>query len=507
MLKDSVAPAVTEAPLGKAVISSHDRSRLARIFSFPVMCMFVLAAAIFAYCPRGIDEPDIWWHMNDARYLLEHHRLPSVNTYTFAGVGSPWINQQWLSEIPYLIAFRKFGLQGLLLTYFVVLVLIFATVYYRSCLMGADCKDAAVATLGAICLGGVSLAPRTLLFGWLCLSALLLVLDHFKRTGHGLWLLPPLFALWINLHGSWVFGMVVLLATIGAGLFQGKWGAVVARRWRRRDLEKLVLSFLASTAALFLNPFGRELVFYPRFLLAHQRAVMQNIEEWQSADFGTWNGTLVLLLILGLFLVFVASARRYELDQVLLVAFALWAALSHARFMFFAGLIIVPIMAPSLKLFTPYEPEKDKPWLNAIIMVGLVAAMILMYPPEAQLQSKVDSTFPRDAVDFMRRNSLSGKVFNQYGWGAYLEWNAPEIPVFIDGRADVFVYNGVFDDDMRAAGLNGSLGILDRYGIDYVLLRPEEPLAYLLQHSPGWQLIYADNVAVLLGRASTQSTS
>src|SRR5215831_7021304 len=120
-------PEITEAPLERAGCSSSRRGRLNLVFSFPVMCMFVLTAAIFAYCPRGIDEPDIWWHMKDARYLLEHRSFPSVNTYTFTGVGSPWLNQQWLSEIPYLLAFGKLGLQGLLLTYFIVLVLIFAT--------------------------------------------------------------------------------------------------------------------------------------------------------------------------------------------------------------------------------------------------------------------------------------------------------------------------------------------------------------------------------------------
>ncbi len=73
------------------------------------------------------------------------------------------------------------GLQGLLLIYFTVLVLIFAAVYYRCWRAGANYKDAAIATLAAICLAGVSIAPRTLLFGWLCMVCLLLVLDHFRR--------------------------------------------------------------------------------------------------------------------------------------------------------------------------------------------------------------------------------------------------------------------------------------------------------------------------------------
>ena len=109
----------------------------------------------------------------------------------------------------------------------------------------------------------MSIGPRVLLFGWLCMVGLLLVLDHFQRTGKGLWLLPPLFALWINLHGSWIFGMVVLGLTIAAGLVQGEWGLVVARRWSPQELKKLLLALAASMAALFVNPFGYKLVLLP----------------------------------------------------------------------------------------------------------------------------------------------------------------------------------------------------------------------------------------------------
>ena len=131
----------------------------------------------------------------------------------------------------------------MLAVYFAVLVLIYIGVYYRSCRAGADCKDATVITFLAILLGGVSIGPRMLLFGWLCMVGLLLVMDRFQRTGKGLWLLPPLFALWINLHGSWVFGLVVLAMIIalrpgGRGVGTGG-GATVEFRGAKKLLLAL----------------------------------------------------------------------------------------------------------------------------------------------------------------------------------------------------------------------------------------------------------------------------
>ena len=474
----------------------------ASIFSFPVMCMFLLAAVIFGFSVKQIADPDIWWHLRNADYLFQYHSLPSVDTFSFTAAGSPWMNFEWLSEVPFFLAFKAMGLRGVLLVYFAILVLIYTGVYYRSCRAGADCKDATVVTLLAIFLGAVSIGPRTLLFGWLCMVGLLLVLDRFRRTGKGLWLLPPIFALWINFHGSWVFGLVVLAITVASGLVEGEWGLVVATRWSPLELNKLLWASGASVAALFVNPFGYKLVLYPFDFLFRQQGVMQHIEEWRPVDFSAGDGKLALIMILALLASAWFSRRRWRLDEALLTGFALWAALSHVRFLFFAGIILAPILAPRLKLFPPYERELDKPWLNAGIMAATIGALIFFFPSATLLQQKVDEKYPLAALGFMQQHHLNGRTFNEYLWGGYMEWTVPELKPFIDGRADIFTYNGILDDHAKVMGMDKPLETLDQYRIDYALLQPNKPLVYLLEHSPTWHSIYTDNVAVLFERTT-----
>jgi hypothetical protein len=81
-----------------------------------------------------------------------------------------------------------------------------------------------------------------------------------------------------------------------------------------------------------------------------------------------------------------------------------------------------------------------------------------------------------------------------------MEWTAPELKLFIDGRTDIFVYKGVFDDYVGAVLIRRPFEVLDKYQIDYVLLEPNLPLTYLLEHSPAWRMIYSDKVAVLFER-------
>ena len=483
------------------------RKVLARVFSFPVMCLFPLIAVILALCVRQFAEPDIWWHLRDGAYFFQHHAFPNVDMYSFGAAGSPWLDHEWLSEVPYFLAFKTLGLPGLVVVSFALLTLIYTGVYYRCCTAGADCKDATIATLLAIFLGAVSIGPRVLLFGWLCMVGLLLVLDRFQRTGAGLWVLPPLFALWVNLHASWVFGFVVLGLTAAAGLVQGTWGLVEARRWSSKEQRTLFLASLASVAALFVNPYGYKLVLYPFNFLFHQQSNVNYVEEWQPVDFSTGNGKLALLVIFGLIAAALFSRRRWMLSDVLLTVFALWAGLSHARFLFFIGLIVVPVIAPHLTLFSPYDRDLDKPWLNAVIMSGLVAGMIYFFPSAAALQQKVDQVFPTAAIHFLQQRQIQGRIFNQYLWGGYMEWTAPQLQTLIDGRADIFVYNGVLDDHRRATTIEAPLEVMDKYRVDYALLQPSRPLTYVLEHSAAWRPIYQDNIAVIFERSSAPGAS
>jgi hypothetical protein len=471
------------------------------VFSFPVMCMFLLASVILAYAPLGISigEPDIWWRLRGAHDILQYHSLPRVDTYSFTAAGSPWISVEWLSDILFFLAFKAKGLQGIVVVYFAAMALIFVGVYYRSCRAGADCKDAAVATLGGICLACVSLAPRPMLFGWVCMMGLLMVIDQFRRSGKALWLLPPLFALWINLHGSWIFGMAVLAITIVSGAAEGKWGLVVAHRWTRTELKKLLVALAVSFAALFVNPFGYRLVVFP-FAFFRMQGFMQYVEYWRPVDFNTRNGQLALLLIFALLAAALFSRRRWRLDEVMLTGFALGEALLHVRFLDLAALIIVPILAPHLTLFPPYQRELDKPWLNGIIMAAVLGSMIFFFPTTAQLQQQVDQDYPTAALEYVQRQHINGRIFHPAEFGGFIEWNAPALKSFVDGRV-IFVQNGVFDDCFSALTIREPFKVLDKYRIDYVLLERTWPLAYLLEHSSAWRIIYSDKGAVIFERA------
>ena len=224
-------------------------------------------------------------------------------------------------------------------------------------------------------------------------------------------------------------------------------------------------------------------------------------------DFHTLWGKLALLMILALLAATWFSSKPWNLRDVLLAAFAVWASLTHLRFLLFAGIILVPILGPRLQLFAPYDAKKDKPWLNLAMTTFIAGIILWMYPSSAQLQRDIDTQFPSDALRFMQQQQITGRLFHYYGFGGYIEWYAPTIKTFAEPPTDIFVYNGVLDDYLKIIAIDRSFELLDKYKIEYVLFPVNRPITYVLDHSAGWRRIYEDHVVKLYQRVPAAMTS
>ncbi|MCL7991726.1 MAG: hypothetical protein M8840_11375, partial [marine benthic group bacterium] len=75
------------------------------------------------------------------------------------------------------------------------------------------------------------------------------------------------------------------------------------------------------------------------------------------------------------------------------------------------------------------------------------------------------------------------------------------IPVFIDGQTD-FYGEELSKDYLRIRELApGALDLLNRYSIDWVLVRSTVPLVQGLELTPDWNCPYGDGTATLCLRA------
>jgi len=474
---------------------------LRKMFSFPVMLMTWMALVVICQAERSLPDPDIWWHLHNAEYLLAYHRFPNVDTYSFTVAGHPWMNPEWLAEIPYYLAWRAFGIEGVEIFMILVLECILLGVLYLCYTRTGHIKASILACWVAAALGTVNFGPRTILFGYLCLLALLMTLERFRSKGRApLWLLPPLFCLWINTHGSWCLGLAVLGIFTACGFVEGEWGLVQASRWSGRQKSELLWSFAASCVAVFINPYGYRLVLYPLDVALRQRLNVALVSEWRSVDFHEPRGIVVLILLAGLFSAALAMRHRWLLCDFILVLIGFYGGLSHERILFFAGIITAPVVAELLYFVPRYRPEIDKPLLNAAMILGIAIFVAWRFPRPTELQKQVGEDFPAEIIPYLESHPPSGRVLNYFEWGGYLGFEDQQLKVFMDSRVDIFEYAGVLPDYMRLMLFREPMQILDEYQIRYVLFPPDAPLVYLLRRDSDWKVDFIGKTSTLLER-------
>lgn len=455
---------------------------------FSVMLAVLLAGAVFVFCVHRplLNDPDIWWHLRNAQGLLEHYGFVRVDSYTSTIGGRPWINPEWLSEVVYYGAWAGCGYRGVEVVALGLIEAMLAGVGYLSWQRSGSLRPALVGAGAFLLFVTVSLGPRMQLFGWLCLIAELAVLYGVAQGRDRLWVLPPLFVLWVNLHGSWPVGLVLLVLF---GVLEG--GA------RRR---KLVVIGALCVVAIFVNPYGWRLVVYP-FLITTQHALtLANVQEWQSLDFHGFRGRAIFLLVAGLLVLRARSRRVWSWFDVACLGLSLLAALSYSRFLLFAGIVICPLLAAELGGLGEDKAELDKPLLNAAIIALVALFMVTHVPSTEDLRRDAEAGYPVGAVAYLKQAPGGGRLFNDFNWGGYVEWNVRETPVFIDTRADAFEQYGVFGDYLDVIQMKQPLETLEKYGVGRVLMPKDAPVVYLLKRTPGWRVAYEDATATVLER-------
>ncbi|NOZ59360.1 MAG: hypothetical protein GXO66_07300, partial [Euryarchaeota archaeon] len=268
----------------------------------------ILIAGTFLIVILLAAEPvknyDIWWHLKTGEIIYSTGEVPHSDPFSYTKAGEAWINHAWLSQLIFYLVYSASGFYGIVMLKVFLLLLSLYVVYRRNALhMRWYCNIPALILI--VMISKVSWVSRPLLFTFLLLPLLLYLLDLLERGNRrALLLLPPLFALWANLHGGFIVGLALLF------LYS-------LRHLSRGDTLPAKI-FVASLAAVMVNPYTYQLLTYP-LQYATYSVHSRYIVEWQSPSFSTFTAFEAALL---LSLAVLALSRRVErFDLLLLLLF------------------------------------------------------------------------------------------------------------------------------------------------------------------------------------------
>jgi hypothetical protein len=496
-------------------IAIRDRAQPAGPSRHQPVAYALIALWIQFLLPHSIRDPDIWWHLRDAGQQLRNHAFLRADTYSFTATHAPWINHEWLAELPFLAGWHIAGTRGMLFVTGITVELIFMGVYWLAYRRSGSWPCATLITMIASLLATVSFGPRTLLFGWICLVVELILLELFEERPRVALGLPPLFLAWINLHGSWLIGIVLLATFFLSGCFGVERGLLHSPRMARAHLRLMGAAIALSVCALFINPYGWHLLAYPFDLAFHQTLNITHVEEWRPLDLQSSRGVIFLASLAALFFTQIitptTNRRTWTTGELAFVAIGTYSAFRHTRFLFLAAIVVMPTIGGHLahavhsmrrgvanttksRALTAWS----RAWLNAILLTAMILLSYCAMAYRSRSLRAPSKDFPEAALPFLKSFQPYGPLFNECLWGGYITYNVPHLQVFIDSRFDIFERNGTLKDYLDIIGLRKSVELLDLHHIRYVLFERDTPLVYLLQQTHQWQPLYDDGSTILL---------
>jgi hypothetical protein len=480
-----------------------------------------LAAAVVTFWSFGFTTmkgSDLWWHIASGRFIWQHKTLNFKDPWSFTFGGKPWLSHEWLSDVIFQGWSSLLGMETLVWWKWLVLVSTFVLLFLTLKRMAGSALPAFLATLAAVAVGAAFFDVRPQLyslFGFVALLRLALLPARHR------WLLPVGFFLWVNLHGGFFFGLLVL-TTIFA----------VARMLGEAQKNDLPL-WLVCLVVCLLNPNGPDAYVFSLHYATNPKSAYLRIGEWKPLwEEGGIRDALYFPAI-GVFLVssvltFVAGLQRKQARLTYTALFlgllTLAMSLKSRRFIPLFGiaqsLVLAPVLSAGLErvraaLFRRW------PWLAQrlglkLVVPGMALVLgllwLLPYPlsSRAFLYLTSQDGFPVEALNVAEVNQLQGKVFAYYEWGGYVDLRTDgRLQVFIDGRADTVFDDATYRRYSRVHNAQpGWETIVDDSGADYVLWpRQHHRQAEALRESGRWRTLYADHVAVLLIRNDLPSPS
>jgi hypothetical protein len=482
--------------------------------------IFVVAAPLIAI--RGSvkltqADGDLSAHIRMGQTILSTGHIPVHSLASYTAAADPMAGHAWLSEIIFALLFRWGGLPLLCVVTGIIVGLTHGMIALFLRKRGVDPRWAFLATMLSLALASTHWLTRPHMFS-IVGAALTLFLLESERPKREL-LFIPLFVIWTNLHGGWMYGLAMIAMYIVGDLAQGAFDPET-RSSCIASAKRNSMAFAIASLCTLVNPFGirldREV-----FGAVTSTSLAKNIAEYQPPNFQDSGQWPFLLAILGTLALFSLQNRRIRLRWLGLIVMSLFFALRSFRNIALFGVTAWPLIAlqarkglPRLKLPFRIFPEFAR--LDPNSRVGILAAPVAVLMLAVGLNhgkiggvSVIADTFnpkkfPTEAVARARQAGLEGRVFDNWAWGGYIMYAWPEARLHVDPLKfnDVTIKSYTIIEEMRP----GWQQEMDRWQIQTVLIASNSPMSAGLMLEPAWKQWYRDSTAVIFRRVSVPAT-
>lgn len=497
---------------------------------------------------------ELWSDAAYGKWILANQALPTEDPFSPLVAGVQYFDTAWLSQVIF-AAIGDWGGPEALSALFAAGVLAAHAILARAFYLQS--RHLLASHVGVVLVAAISSSrlaeAQADIFGMLCLATLLwlLVRDRValsdaaagdlpsSRQRWTLWIgVPALFALWANLHGSFLMGLLLLViwfvaAAVESAGRQRTLRGVVGDPLVRQRLSLCELAVITSC----LNPYGVSLLLYVAWFADFRQ--MADLPAWQPLVLLQPGGRELLVSLLAALLIFRWSRRKLQVADVLALAafsfvfgggvrMAWWYAAIY-------GVAITPPLADILAHWSAAWPRGL--WTRGseagrsrfrlaggrrssytLIALGLCWICFALSPawvswirgrPRPPERLYGEDT-PWKLTQYLRENPPQGQVFHPHWWGDWLIWDGPPgLRPFLRTNLHLAPFKVWIDYRIIRETRVGWSEILARYGTRTVVLdrRRQTTLVRYLRDSDEWELQYEDELSVVFGLVQGKAVS
>jgi hypothetical protein len=497
----------------------------------------LLSLSCASFAPRLLADAGIGWHVRNGQLILQTHSITRTDPFSSTMNGQPWYAWEWLFDVIVASAHYWAGLNGVVFFAALIIAGTFALAFRFTLNRGGNLPVTVVLLALSVAASAIHLFARPHVLSWLFAVIWFQLLDSWESaTGPAnnrrlLWL-PVLTVLWVNLHGGFLTGFVLLALYLAA-----EFAAYVAAQGPgRRSVIGGRLRRLAGISALsflvtFLNPYGYKLHLHIYQYLTNQ-FLMNHIQEFRSPDFhGAAQQCFAALLVITILALAVAR-QKIRLSRLFVIVFAVASGLYSARNLPVSSLLLMLIVGPILaetmtaaktdpavaawlrdflvrcdsfasRMVDTERSVRGHLWPAAAAVLGL---WICLHGGEFGPWQVMDAHFPAkrfpiQATDEILHRDIRRPVFCPDYWGGYLIYRLyPQTKVVVDDRHDLYGEQ-FLKEYLKAVNIEpGWNELLGEQQVEWALLPSDSALATMLQQSAAWTVVYRDKVGELFQR-------
>jgi hypothetical protein len=465
--------------------------------SYVTFFSFFLVAYLgcyFAISPI-FNDPDVLWHLMAGLHILDHGAIPASDPWSFTAQGTSWHLVSWAWDLMLGLVYRLGGVAALYVLVSAVSALVVTLLLYNLIVVWRGEQNVVanvllLAYLVLLCFA----SARSQMAGFICVLLFQLLLAQRLR----LYWLPLIMIIWVNTHGSFVVGLVVLGAYGLEALFQKNYV-----RFR-----ELFIAGLACLLALCVNPYG--IFFYKVLQNVFGSDMYLYISEWKPFKFDVQYPVTIWLVML-FTLAITVGVRATIADTTLTLLWLVAMLMSQRNAMYFI-LFSAPVMMSGLQnlkerfahLCVAQPPAYSSTTSVPVLFFALLSVMAASYlAPNYIWQDKgyvIEAEKNSEAaIGEYQKYCQQRKFLTDYNLGGYIIYlSGGHCPVFVDGREataypadvlkDYIAYIDQAPDWQERILRRGITGIF--MANDSVFVKAHEAGQY-----QEWRQVYKDKVA------------